>query len=1080
LKTVDEQRQEDVATPENAEDPMIDPTTSDDRSTKLLELLGSEQDPSFFDDDGLPSGENNSDYDVPSDESNSDLGRESTPASPASQTLSRVHIVTPLRGTDRDGDCEANAGTERTVDANQEIAPLPLPPVLGRTQLVDSALSGSMYISSDDESDQLNEDQSETHSDGMPVPKNDATAISEQESVSSALPEIRPSEVDIGSIERIRDEPPSDGLKNPMAQSEDLVDILEAIEVNLVQQHHNREADSTPQEPIQDAPAPSWPPSNPPKADLAPRSQVARILSNRSRLVMALSSPFRRTRSKKSLVSGTLSALDEDKEVSEFISDTKLDNRQTGMDMSESFEGAPVSYIAMRKRSAADEGGDDESLVSQITFKWEECKPQKSTNDNQWWWGVTAEGLEGWFPTSYVHQAVVAAEGFLSARAIHEKVKNRPLDFESDEESEFSESEFDVISGDQSKVPSPSTKRGKPEKLDCGPDHKVKEAAVQATDGKDQSTGSSSKRKTTLAFQIEEKQAYLEDQSTTCEIGDSTTAIILFELASLQSKNGEFGEALKNLQQALQLQKAGKNTEDACRTLQLMADINSRAKYYQAALSCYAEARKIQEAVNGYYHEEVANILNRQGNVLARQGEFDLAMENHKEALRILKECCGEEVKNPLVSQTLIQIGAVYYKERNSLKTIQKNRDGYTTFIESGMLEVIGRAHEDRGSYRMAIAFFEEKLQCLNNEKKSDDRQQIADTLNSLGMLSCRAGLYLEAMDYYAQALGILKELGCDDVQLAKAKVLSANVQYFLGHFEKALKLLEAALHVMRAKAGMEHETVAGTLFHIGVANIALGNFSIGMSNLREAIKIQTKILGSEHPATLRTRREIANLLVSWESNVDLALQEYRAILEIQRRIHGSKHPNIAETLHFIGCAEAKNGDKDLALRTLEDCYNMRLEFLGTDHPLQATTLHKIAKIRLQKGRVKKAIHICNSALQIRKEALSENHVDVAGLLATKASCLLARGSYNEANKLFLEASSITREAVGTSHPAFADVQVQVGAMHLRTCHFEEAAAAISAALDIYRKSGLNEDHPAIKGALEELEKVERAEMLCV
>ena len=36
-----------------------------------------------------------------------------------------------------------------------------------------------------------------------------------------------------------------------------------------------------------------------------------------------------------------------------------------------------------------------------------------------------------------------------------------------------------------------------------------------------------------------------------------------------------------------------------------------------------------------------------------------MAMENHKKALRIFKECFGEDVKHPLVSQTLIQIRTV-------------------------------------------------------------------------------------------------------------------------------------------------------------------------------------------------------------------------------------------------------------------------------------------------------------------------------------------------------------------------------------------------------------------------------------
>ena len=119
------------------------------------------------------------------------------------------------------------------------------------------------------------------------------------------------------------------------------------------------------------------------------------------------------------------------------------------------------------------------------------------------------------------------------------------------------------------------------------------------------------------------------------------------------------------------------------------------------------------------------------------------------EALRILQECHGEELRHPLVSQTLIHIGAVYYRERNSVEGATKHSDG-CGIIEAGMLEVIGRAHEDRGSYKMAISFFEEKLQYLNKNrgdpKSADDiaeLEDIAATLNSLGMLCCRAGIFM-------------------------------------------------------------------------------------------------------------------------------------------------------------------------------------------------------------------------------------------------------------------------------------------------------------------------------------------------
>jgi len=281
-------------------------------------------------------------------------------------------------------------------------------------------------------------------------------------------------------------------------------------------------------------------------------------------------------------------------------------------------------------------------------------------------------------------------------------------------------------------------------------------------------------------------------------------------------------------------------------------------------------------------------------------------------------------------------------------------------------------------------------------------------------------------------------------------------------------------------EVGLEQETVAATLFHIGVVHSALCNYDDAMTNLRGALDIQTKLLGTEHPATFRTRREIGNLYAIYESEIEAAFDEYNDIIVAQKRIHGEKHPYVAETLHSIGCAQARKGDLSDALRTLEDCYNMRLQFIGMDHPQQATTLHEIAKIQLKRGRLKKAIHIIDAALNIRVESLSEQHIDVALAMTTKASCLVARGNFANANKLFIETLSIAKSAVGDMHPSVAWIQVQIGVMHLRKCDFEEASDTVNEAIAIYRQSNLDEDHPGIKEATEELERIERAEMLCV
>jgi tetratricopeptide (TPR) repeat protein len=498
-------------------------------------------------------------------------------------------------------------------------------------------------------------------------------------------------------------------------------------------------------------------------------------------------------------------------------------------------------------------------------------------------------------------------------------------------------------------------------------------------------------------------------------------------------------------------------------------------------LSYFKEALISETEHFGYNCDATAKTLNCIGTVKSLQNEFAEAMESHEEALRILKDCHGEDLKHPLVSETLCQIGSVYYRERNSLVTAKGKHDSYTTFIEGGMLEVIGKAHEDRGSYKMALAFFEEKLQFLDSKGEGrDNLEDAATTLNGLGMLSARAGLLVEAIDYYEKALSIQLQLGCDEVHVATARVLTAAVQFQMGNWHKALKLLQEALIVLQDELGNEHETVAATLYQIGVVQAALCEYDVAMDMLNQALEIQRARLGQEHPATLRTRREIGNLYAVYETEADSAFDLFDEVLDAQRRLYGDRHPNIAETLHRIGCAYSVKNEFSNALRILEECYYMRVEFLGWDHPIQATTLHDIAKIHVKRGRLKKALHICDVVLGLRKDALSERHIDIARGLTTKGSCLILQGDTVAAGVCLTEALGIAKESLGDTHPAVAEIYAEMGCLHLRNCQFDDARKEIQKALDIYCWSSLDDDYPGIKDAKEKLERVERDEMLCV
>ncbi|CAB9507385.1 Clustered mitochondria protein homolog [Seminavis robusta] len=784
--------------------------------------------------------------------------------------------------------------------------------------------------------------------------------------------------------------------------------------------------------------------------------------------------------------------------------------------------GRPIQFVSLASQSHDD-------TLSQITFIMDDPNV-KNRNKNNQWWGQLGQ-LDGWLPN--FHQAVEAAEGFLSAKAIHAQMKSQPLDFDSEDEDE-EDTNDDLIIRESSTLPlaastlktevvaaaacspipnsffqssalsskrrastattsvnSTSSKIG-PVSLEQSvstpkvvPPSTPTQQVTPAANILQSDSLSVVPNKNEIALEIEQQEKLLaqyELEALNDDKANHRVGATLFRMSILYLQSEEVEEALKATNEALRIQKYRGDSADAARSLHLLADIFVRKGEYDSALGCYAEVQEMELALYGYIHEESANTLNRIGSVLARQSKFSLAMEKHQEALRILKECHGEELRHPLVSQTLIHIGAVYYRERNSLSTVRAKSDDYSTFIEVGMLEVIGRAHEDRGSYKMAISFFEEKLQCLN-QKRTEGKanlEEVATTLNSLGMLSCRAGIFMEAIDYYDRALEVQKQIGCDKMHIATARVLTATVQFHLGFFQKALRLLQDALKELKAETGEDHETVAATWFQIGVVQVALCEYDNGMDALEEALRIQNNLLGKVHPATLRTRREIGNMYAIYESELDAAFAQFRDILATQRRIHGYKHPNVAETLHSLGCAYARKGDYPNATKTLEECYYMRIDFLGADHPLQATTLHELAEIHRKRQRFRKAKHICNAVLEIRRESLSERHIDVSRALATKASCLVATGDYTNAMKCLREALPMAEQAVGERHPAVADILVHLGGIHLRKCHFEEAKEWINKALDIYHNSNLDEDHPSLKEAVALMERVDRDEMLCV
>jgi hypothetical protein len=102
----------------------------------------------------------------------------------------------------------------------------------------------------------------------------------------------------------------------------------------------------------------------------------------------------------------------------------------------------------------------------------------------------------------------------------------------------------------------------------------------------------------------------------------------------------------------------------------------------------------------------------------------------------------------------------------------------------------------------------------------------------------------------------------------------------------------------------------------------------------REALEIEKRTLGPEHPDTLLTMENVA---VSLEMQGRYAesqrvLEELR---EIQKRVYGPHSPHIAGTTYGLACLAARSGKKSAALALLRE---------AIDHGLSAEVIQQMDK----------------------------------------------------------------------------------------------------------------------------------------
>ena len=328
--------------------------------------------------------------------------------------------------------------------------------------------------------------------------------------------------------------------------------------------------------------------------------------------------------------------------------------------------------------------------------------------------------------------------------------------------------------------------------------------------------------------------------------------------------------------------------------------------------------------------------------------------------------------------------------------------------LEAEALRMLGETFDRRGEVERASEFLHQAL--LLAERAGDD--ELAGALWSLltfvdGYARGRVEAGLLAADH---AEAKLDRMGAHPIARAQLDAHRAAALLADARYEDAARYQQAAIDAVARARGEDDLLRARYLTNLGAMQLAIGEPDAALASHVEALQIQEKALGPEHPALVlqhggmanihhaqarfeqaRThleralaiietqtdpdRRELANVLNNL-GNVLAGLGEHEQALErlehalaLRRTIVGATNPDVAQSLENIGSVLLTLDRAEEALARHDEALLLRLQLHGREHPFVAYSLHGIGSARLELGRADAAIEPLERALALRTQA---------------------------------------------------------------------------------------------------------------
>lgn len=289
--------------------------------------------------------------------------------------------------------------------------------------------------------------------------------------------------------------------------------------------------------------------------------------------------------------------------------------------------------------------------------------------------------------------------------------------------------------------------------------------------------------------------------------------------------------------------------------------------------------------------------------------------------------------------------------------------------------------------------------------------------------------------------------------------VLAAPNPSEAGRDVKVVDLLASAERRLEQEQADHPELEMSLRVTLGNTYFGLGLYDDAETQLRRALALSERLMGTQSKETLRIRYYLARVLRR-QDDAEEALQTFHDTWQAQRRLLGVRHPETLQSEAGYAMALRFREDHQQAETLFREVWRMQREVLGPRHRDTLVSLVGLANACYFQDKLTEATEYYRQALSLQSSALGADAPETLATSHALANNLLSQGDYTTAEKLFRDTAARRERVLGPKHSETTSSLYSLGRCLFYMQRHQEAAEVFA---DVWerRRDSLGIFHPS-------------------